>query len=229
MSNIADNSLLLSYKFDKKENDKNTLWIFGASTSTNFVGGKNEHHKIEDIFGSIIAKEFNLELALIAKPAYCNFASSLAFIDNVNNIKEGDIVIWQITFLDRFSIVPFAGSNILDVMHHLNEMHIHMEPDLVINQLNNFKYEWFKSHVYPYIKNNRNIKFIFWAEEQREHGEFERWDEMCNFVLNPYGNSKSFYFDWMGLFTQYKHKDDYHLSIEGHKAVADHFINLLKN
>ena len=38
--------------YQKQNPEKNTLWIFGASTSTNFNGGKHEDVQMDEIFGS---------------------------------------------------------------------------------------------------------------------------------------------------------------------------------
>lgn len=219
-------------EYDKLYPEKNTLWIFGGSTSTNFNGGTHPNIEINEIFGSLVAEELGMEMILAAEPALCTFANTLNFINNKEKLKEGDKIIWQIPFFDRFSLYPFTGSNWLDIAEILIPMHINTGPELVIEQLDNLKYYWLKKHVIDYIRNEisyKKIEIIFWNEEQMDHPDFEKWHSLCNFVKTPDEKSYSFYWDWMQPSNILRFEDDMHYTKEGHRQLANHFINILKN
>jgi hypothetical protein len=76
--------------------DKPTLWVFGCSHS--YGKGLNPDEKS---YGVLLAKMLNMPLKLVAWPgSSTNF--SLRHIVNAD-IRENDIVIWQLTTAERFS------------------------------------------------------------------------------------------------------------------------------
>lgn len=76
--------------------ERPTLWVFGCSHSFG-VGLVNGEGK----YGTLLAEELKMPLKLVAFPGSSTHFS-LRHLMNAN-IKEGDIVIWQLTTAERFS------------------------------------------------------------------------------------------------------------------------------
>ena len=76
--------------------DCSTLWVFGCSHS--YGVGLNSHEKN---FGKLLAEQLDLPLRLIAWPGS---STQFSFRHLLNaDIREGDIVVWQLTYPERFT------------------------------------------------------------------------------------------------------------------------------
>ena len=85
------------------------LVIFGDSFSTNFTH-KNEVD-ISDSWPNLLAKELNLNLLNYAMIGACNGEIINRFFKEYQNIKRGDIVIFEIGFYNRV-IDPFQNTTV---------------------------------------------------------------------------------------------------------------------
>jgi hypothetical protein len=87
--------------------EKPTLWVFGCSHSYGF-GLKPD----EKSFAKLIAEQLDMPLKLVAKPA-SSTNYSLRHLVNAN-IKEHDLVIWQLTTPERFSYM--SGNYLSEIL-----------------------------------------------------------------------------------------------------------------
>jgi hypothetical protein len=206
----------------------NKLWVFGGSIPTTFTGS-DYYHPEEHTFPFILKEKLELdEVRMLAAPAQCNFVSTLKFIDNRDEMKSGDYIIWHMPPFDRWSIFPFEGTD----LEYLEDYIIHKTDGMmaVLERLNNIKYDWFKKHVVDWLNKNTGIKIIIFSDEGQWHSEFNRFNQLIRFIKTPYDDSYSFQRDWMqnNINRNFQYSPtDTHLSQEGHKIIAEHILNYI--
>ena len=81
---------------------KNKLFIFGDSYSTGWV---HQFDKIENNWAKIVADELNLELINTAEAGNSNLQVGIRIIEQLENINENDIVIFQSCFWETVRVI----------------------------------------------------------------------------------------------------------------------------
>lgn len=72
------------------------LWVFGCSFSSKHLYIKDEH-----LYGNLISKELGLNLINTAAAGNSNDKLFYDLCDNIDKIKDGDIIIYQFSSFDR--------------------------------------------------------------------------------------------------------------------------------
>jgi hypothetical protein len=157
-----------------------TLWTFGDSLTegfkstdlwaTTYVKWKGY---VPMTYGQIISKELDLELINLGKGGSDNYTIFESFIKNIDNIKDGDIVIIGWSEVGRFrlanksntwtSFVPNFDNNLTNMENisnqTLNEICVNRLSDIYINEVN----IWIR-----FIKNIiKHFKIINWSTFNR--------------------------------------------------------------
>ena len=101
MSNLFKKYTFVELDVTTRE-EKPTLWVFGCSHS--FGVGLLTNEKT---YGSLLSEKVNMPLKLVAKPG-SSTQFSLRHLVNAD-IRENDIVIWQLATAGRFSYATAVG------------------------------------------------------------------------------------------------------------------------
>ena len=128
---------------------KKQLWVFGDSFSVPFERVKNEHPYVPykkycpKIFSNIISENLNLELTDRSRGGSSNYDIFHTYIKEIDNIKDGDILIFGWTQIIRFRIASKRNDFydvIIAVVEHMKEL-IDIPSkslfDLTLNRSNN--------------------------------------------------------------------------------------------
>lgn len=200
-----------------------TLWIFGDSFSANFqptalVDWRDKYINwkgyIPKVYGEIIAETFQLQLKNLSVGGNDNYTIFQTFCDNVEYIKNNDIVIIGWTSYCRFrltdknnwqQILPTVDFKIDGISKQtIDEIFINRESSgKYVDEINS----WIKL-INLYLKNN---KVIHW-----------NWDGLSyDTKINGYHLNKfeTIYKETNGVI------NDIHYSESGHKDLAEFFIN----
>jgi hypothetical protein len=98
---------------------KNTLWIFGDSLATGYNSFvPNSLYPKEIWWSHQLAEKLGMECINTAGSGNDRFQILTKWLTNWNDIKEGDIVIYQIGFKDRYNLQPL-NINALDLPYEL--------------------------------------------------------------------------------------------------------------
>ena len=74
----------------------NTIWVFGCSFSSGHSGVPQE-----STYGNLLAKELNYNIKNLSSAGASNDILFYRFNQNLNNLKDGDIVLYQFTGFNR--------------------------------------------------------------------------------------------------------------------------------
>jgi len=110
--------------------DEPTLWVFGCSHS--FGTGLEKDQKS---YGVLLAEELNMPLRVLAWPGSSTHFSLRHLVNS--NIKKDDIVVWQLTTVERFSYMEkkLLKEVILPVRPEQKFMEYHTDEQLHFQQL----------------------------------------------------------------------------------------------
>ena len=98
---------------------KNTLWIFGDSLATGYNSFvPNSLYPKEIWWSHQLANKLGMDCINTAGSGNDRFQILTKWLTNWNDIKEGDIVIYQIGFKDRYNLQPL-NINALDLPYEL--------------------------------------------------------------------------------------------------------------
>lgn len=201
------------------------LWIFGDSYSEPFtqvlggihLGWKKNYIKflghIPKVFGDIVAEELNLELVntnLKGEPSDNTIILS-RIINNIDNIKDGDVISVGWTTISRFRVAN-SKSRRWDVINpgHPVDNHPDMSQrtfeEIGVNRTNELYFnelcEWTEM-VEKTFKNNHVIQWTW--------------------VMHNLMKQQTIFEDTNGLL------QDYHWSEKGHQDFAKWFLNCYNN
>jgi hypothetical protein len=154
----------------------NTLWTFGDSLTDGFRSEDTWAKTYVDwkgyiplTYGEIISKELNYELINLGKGGSDNYTIFESFIKNIDNIKDGDIVVIGWSDIGRFrlstklntwtSFVPNFDNNLTNMENISNqtimEVFVNRLSDVYINEVNLW-INFFKKTI-------NNFKIINWS------------------------------------------------------------------
>ena len=212
---------------------KNKLWSYGCSFTTGFNGVDFYNDNL--CWYGILAKKLGLELNNSGKPNQCNWVSILHFLNTRDEIKTGDVVIFEFTFFDRFNIFPLTAQleNLQDfiIQHHKGNL-------VGVGALiKDYIYNWFVKHVFNYCK-ERNIELYCWSLEGQTHVEYKRYSDIINFIPAPNSTNENpnyaFYTEWQqhnqNQWARVDHDmvlNDTHFNVETHDIVANHIFECI--
>lgn len=206
---------------------KNKLWVFGCSLSTGMNG--SGFYENENIFPFILADKLGLECINSAKPARCNWTSILKFLDNKDEIKKGDVILFQFTFYDRYCVFPLTAQ-LSDLKDHIKDEH-NGNIDGVSMLIKDYIYEWVVKHIFSFCKKN-DIEIHYWSLEGQTHKEFDRYNKFIDFIPAPNSTTEtpnySFYNKWQSeIESQWAQPDDKHFNEETHLFLSNYFFNFI--
>ena len=210
---------------------KNKLWVFGCSLSTGMNGGGFYENEI--IFPFILADKLGLECINSSKPARCNWTSILHFLDNKDEIKKGDVILFQFTFYDRYCVFPLTAQ-LSDLKSYIKDIH-NGSVDGVSGLIKDYIFNWFVKHILNYCKTN-NIELYCWSVEGQTHDEFNRYNELIDFIPAPNSTATkpnySFYTKWQSEASDQHIIEpngniDKHFNELGHQRMANHFFEYI--
>lgn len=205
------------------------LWVFGCSLSTGFRGAIKPYDE-KDTWAGKLADKLGLELDNSAHAGQCNWVSILQFIDRRNEIKEGDVVLFEFTFFDRYNIFP-TRAQLADLEHFFVK---HQKSLAEANEeLRNTNFKWFDKQVASWCEMN-NIPIHLWSVEGQTHIDFKRYFEKYKFIPAPNHTEESpnfsYYYKWQDLHPeQWCLVDDRHFGELGHERMANHLFECIKN
>jgi len=205
------------------------LWVFGCSLSTGFRGAIMPYDE-KDTWAGKLANKLGLELVNQAHAGQCNWVSILQFIDRRDEIKKGDIVVFEFTFFDRFNIYPTRAQ-----WGDLEHFFIKHQQSLVDanKELRDLNFKWFGKQVHQWC-NDTEIPIYLWSVEGQTHIDFKRYFEKYRFIPAPNYTIESpnfsFYYKWQDLHPeQWCLEDDRHFGELGHERMANHLFDCIKN
>ena len=82
----------------------NTIWVFGCSFSSGHSGVPQEK-----TYGNLLAKELNYNVKNLSSAGASNDIIFYRFNQNLNNFKDGDIILYQFTAFNRIGF--FEGEH----------------------------------------------------------------------------------------------------------------------
>lgn len=199
---------------------KNTLWIFGDSLATGYNSFvPNSLYPKEIWWSHQLANKLGMDCINTAGSGNDRFQILTKWLTNWNDIKEGDIVIYQIGFKDRYNLQPL-NINALDLPYELmkdKKLENYYDGEYGFSLFNKVVLGWGKA-----------IKIYFW-------NVYEDWSEYeaCpNKLLSPNGN-KSLWekYLWLdeSLWIFNDGREDRHFNEIGHGIIAESFYKQIKN
>lgn len=216
---------------------KNKLWVFGCSFATGFNAPLNEYpgvYPTEMIWPGIIANNLNLDLVNMAHAGQCNWVNILHFVDRRDEIQNGDIVIFEFTFFDRYNVYPHRAQ-LQDLEHFFVKHRSNM--DEVVEFYRNINYKWFEKQVLQWCEKS-NINLYCISAEGQMHSDFEKYRQIINFIPAPNHTETnpnySFYTMWQDTaedqWIQYPDgTSDKHFNPLGHQRMADNILSYIYN
>jgi hypothetical protein len=197
------------------------LWTFGDSFTSDIVelnDNYKQYLKIKEestilTWPNILATEINIEIKNLAVAGSSNYQIFQDFCDVSNLIKENDIVIVGWGLVSKFRKVN--NNNFQNIYPNINgeynEIIIDRNQPKWIEEV----YSWEKL-IKSYAE-SKKFKVYFWCGEE--------------FRLNHEMNNN--YFKQNGCLSMYDETDgkvpDTHLGINGHKKMAELFLNIINN
>jgi hypothetical protein len=208
---------------------KKCLWIFGDSFSDEFTPPDYDNKSdfrtlyvnykgyVPKVFGQLISEELDLEYRNHAEQGECNDGIFQNICDFSNEIKDGDIIIINWSYPNRFRIASKNGYWLRIVpnyepdsklrgdvrMETINEILINRDSDLFINEVDS---------KIKFIKNAfKNNLIINWASFNHEYklalflNEYESISKETNGVIN-----------------------DGHYSENSHIKLSEYFIEIIR-
>jgi hypothetical protein len=154
----------------------NTLWTFGDSLTDGFRSNDTWAKTYVDwkgyiplTYGEIISKELNYELINLGKGGSDNNLIFESFIKNIDNIKDGDIVIIGWSDIGRFrlatklntwiSFVPNFNNNLTNMENISNQTIM----EVFVNRLSDVYTDEVNIWINFIKKTIKNFKIINWS------------------------------------------------------------------
>jgi hypothetical protein len=199
---------------------KNTLWIFGDSLATGYNSFvPNCLYPKETWWSHQLAEKLGMDCINTAGSGNDRFQILTKWLTNWNDVKQGDIVIYQIGFKDRYNLQPL-NINALDLPYELmkdKKLENYYDGEYGFSLFNKVVLGW-----------GKNIKIYFW-------NVYEDWSEYeaCpNKLLSPNGN-KSLWekYLWLdeSLWIFNDGREDRHFNEIGHGIIAESFYKQITN
>lgn len=151
----------------------NKLWIFGCSFSSGYLDVPREKS-----YGNLIGEELNLEVKNLANPGRSNDMLFYELLNNVNQINEGDRIIYQFSSFDRIghfvdsnqhSYFSSAGLPQLGIDHKIKEQPFNLYDKKQLEVLLEYIVEWHPKtwkfelentfRLLELIKNTKNVNY----------------------------------------------------------------------
>jgi hypothetical protein len=150
----------------------NNLWIFGDSYSdvnyetvpyrewyNSFMGYETEH------FSKIISEKLNLNIINLAVGGSDNDSIFEKIIDNIDNFKEGDLILVNWSTITRFRLTSI-NNNSTTMSVNIYNSNIDIDRDCLIKICNNRDSEIFINQVLKWtklLKHAINKRMVFWS------------------------------------------------------------------
>ena len=207
---------------------KNKLWIFGDSYSTGWV---HQDNKIENNWTRIVADKLDLELINTAEAGNSNLQVGIRIVENIPNINENDIVIYQSCFWETVRVIEanimYFDNNDWQVKEEngvgfrvkKSEETLSKKPQII--QSNSELYIKF----YTLLKTRTNNVFCWYLNK----GNLSQYNvDSGKFILNLDGGDN--FYEWLDEHPEYwTTKGDKHLNQEGHELWAEHIHKTIVN
>ena len=202
----------------------NKLYIFGDSFSYPFK------IKVKNSWPFLLSKKLKFDLEMLSTPGSSNYQTFYRILNNLEKMKKTDIVIFNITWSDRY-FIPVIEHGILGNDIRLKKL---SDNDEKLGWLE----KWFDKNVTEedliifndktlniclFLLNRLNIDFYYWNV-----GDVVIEDNTNNFILPPNNETTSFFYDWIEKDKSlWLDEQEQHFGINGHKKVCDHFFKFL--
>lgn len=223
---------------------KPTLWVFGDSYSSPSHPNYGENHPLYENdfrvkyskfkgyypkhFPEIVSEKLNLDLINVAVPSTSNEQIFQSFIENVDKIKQNDILFFGWTYVSRYNLAN--RNNELENINIPREGEITFEDNIHSNSINEILYNR-GSHTIFYKLLSNNIKLINKLFKNNliihadffNHGNKDIYvEEYMNLLMCRKEKYETIYDETNGEY-------DIHYSERGHNDFALDVINEIKN
>ncbi len=84
----------------------NTIWVFGCSFSSGYL-----EVPVEKSYGSILANKLNFNIKNLSRPGNCNDKIYYDLMNNINDINDNDIIIYQFSSFNRIGFFKNNNDN----------------------------------------------------------------------------------------------------------------------
>lgn len=201
------------------------LWVFGDSYSKKFgdkYGWDKKYTNLKGYypkcFGEILSEKMNLELMNFADYGYCNDDIFHTFVEEIDNIKDEDIIIFQLGSSRILRLVDKSGEfRTIDLTWYREYQHFNEEQvciDSILANRNSEKYneeinDWVK--IIKIAKPNNNL--IFWTPVE---------ESSKNTNILPYRKFTSLSEETNNEIM------DQHYGEVGHQELADYLFKVIK-
>ena len=165
---------------------KNKLWVFGDSYTEGFKVDEGWSKKYIDwkgyvpkVYGEFISEKFNLKLKNFGKGGTNNYQIFQNICDNIDSIKQNDIVVIQWSQQHRFRLVD-KDNQWLDFFNDSDEYKSRIKKceyvsedtirEIIYNRLNS---KWLEEQS-SWEKIIKNILFILQKQSKANHYSFMR-------------------------------------------------------
>lgn len=202
----------------------NKLFVFGDSFSYHYKLNYN------DGWPDLLSKRFRYELVLMSSPGSSNYQIFHRILNNLSKVNKKDIVIFNLTWSDRY-FIPVTEEGIIG-----NDIRLAKESDNY-EKLSMLE-RWFDENVshqelikfnsntlstYLWLLENLNINFYYWNV-----GDAMIKDETNKFISPPSGETTSFFYDWIeNDKSMWLDEQEPHLGTLGHQKICDYFFNFI--
>lgn len=223
---------------------KPTLWVFGDSYSSPSKPNYGENHSLymNDFrvkyskfkgyypkhFPEIVAEKLNFDLVNIAIPSTSNEQIFQSLIENMNKIKQNDVLFFGWTYVSRYNLAN--KNNELENISIPREGEITFEDNVSCDSINEILYNR-GSHTIFYKLLSNNIKLINKLFKNNliihadffNHGNKDLYvDEYLNLLMQRKEKYETIYDETNGEY-------DIHYSERGHNDFALDVINEIKS
>ena len=195
----------------------NKVWVFGDSFSVDYennsVSNFKEYIKLKEYvpktFGKLISEHYDMGYENHSYGGFDNYSIMESFCNNVERIKDGDIIFLGWSDYHRFRIIAGKKWMFINGPTEYENVSNNTIEEILINRTHPY-YErevqsWNKliSHS---IKSQPNTKIIIWEwHKPNINGKFETISKETNGVIS-----------------------DFHWSENGHKEFSDYMVSLIK-
>ena len=206
---------------------KNKLFIFGDSYSTGWV---HQFDKIENNWAKIVADKFDLELINTAEAGNSNLQVGIRIVEQLENINENDIVIFQSCFWETVRVIEanvmFYDNNDWQtgeesgIKFRIKKTEETLAKKQQIIQSNSEIFIKF----YNLLKTKTKNVFCWYLTK----GNLSEYNiDHKKFITNIDGGDN--FFEWLDNHNElWTTKGDKHLNAEGHKLWAEHIYKTIK-
>jgi hypothetical protein len=230
-----------------------TLWTFGCSFTAEWypVGYENpstydEYKKFKggtlpDVWPIILGKKLNYDLRNCAFGGSSNYNILKQFINAIDNINEGDILIFGWTSLLRFCAVSESEHKIIEMLPRYSyDVNVGYSKTTVDEILVNRSHPLWAEEVNNWIKfiNDycclKNVEIFHWNSDILLFDENSKFIDDKKYILPPKGNQNETMINYFtnNIGTIQDETDgkinDLHLGEFGHIKQAEYFYNHIK-